>query len=108
MSDLQTTGCPMPDDVCADCGYRCADAHDHSRQAKTTAFPPEWTEGVCGDGAVILRDGVPVTISEVLRILNEYEDYLASLKADLEGALHNRLFDQADAYWEGVRNERQR
>ena len=33
----------------------------------------EWTEGVCGDGAVILRDGIPVTISEVLRILNERE-----------------------------------
>lgn len=31
---------------------------------------PRWTEGVCGDAVIILRDGVPVPISEILRILN--------------------------------------
>ncbi len=30
----------------------------------------KWTEGVCGDGAVILRDGLPVAITEILAILN--------------------------------------
>ncbi len=34
---------------------------------------PEWTEGICGDGAAILRDGVPVSISELLEILNSRE-----------------------------------
>lgn len=29
-----------------------------------------WTEGVCGDGAVILFDGQPVSISDLLTILN--------------------------------------
>jgi len=32
-----------------------------------------WTEGVCGDGAVILRNGVEVKISDVLLALNEAE-----------------------------------
>ena len=31
---------------------------------------PKYTEGVCGDGVAILRDGVPVPISEILRRLN--------------------------------------
>jgi predicted metalloprotease len=33
----------------------------------------EYTEGVIGDGAVILRDGVLVSISEILELLNEHE-----------------------------------
>lgn len=35
--------------------------------------PPEddtYTEGVAGDGAAILKDGVPLTISQILDILN--------------------------------------
>jgi hypothetical protein len=32
----------------------------------------EYTEGVSGDGAAILRDGIPVKIKEVLRSLNDY------------------------------------
>lgn len=32
---------------------------------------PEFTEGVCGDGAAILRDGVPMTVSEILTALQE-------------------------------------
>lgn len=31
---------------------------------------PKYTEGICGDGVAILRDGVPVPISEILRQLN--------------------------------------
>lgn len=31
---------------------------------------PEYTEGVCGDGAAILCDGRPMTISEILAALN--------------------------------------
>lgn len=34
---------------------------------------PEWTAGVCGDGAVFLRDGKPMTIAEVLEFLNDRE-----------------------------------
>ena len=33
----------------------------------------EWTEGVCGDGAVILRDGQPVPIAALLDHLNAVE-----------------------------------
>lgn len=32
----------------------------------------EFTEGVAGDGAVILRNGVPMTIKEVLAALNKH------------------------------------
>lgn len=31
---------------------------------------PHYTEGVCGDGVVILRNGVALTISQVLDELN--------------------------------------
>lgn len=34
-----------------------------------------WTEGVCGDGAAILRDGVMVPIEEVVEALNTAEIY---------------------------------
>lgn len=37
---------------------------------------PEWTEGVCGDGAAILRDGVMVPIEDVVARLNHLEDAL--------------------------------
>lgn len=43
----------------------------------------KYTEGVCSDGAAILRDGVPMTISEILTELN----VLARNKA-LEEAAH--------------------
>lgn len=33
----------------------------------------KWTEGVCSDGAAILRDGQPVPISELLDHLNRCE-----------------------------------
>jgi hypothetical protein len=32
---------------------------------------PEYTEGVCDDGAVILKDGQPMTITEILAALVE-------------------------------------
>ncbi len=34
---------------------------------------PEWTEGVCGDGVAILRDGEMVPIVDVVARLNESE-----------------------------------
>ncbi len=34
---------------------------------------PEWTEGVCGDGAAILRDGEMVPIEDVVAALNRAE-----------------------------------
>lgn len=39
----------------------------------------EYTEGVCGDGAAILRDGVPVAISDVLAALNQGEQLRSAL-----------------------------
>lgn len=33
----------------------------------------KWTEGVCGDGAAILRDGVQITITDLLKTLNDWE-----------------------------------
>lgn len=37
----------------------------------TDQTTPVWTEGVCDDGAAILRDGVPVAIKDVLTALNK-------------------------------------
>lgn len=33
-------------------------------------------------------------------------DEVDALKVDLNGAAHNRFYDQADAYFEGVKDER--
>lgn len=36
----------------------------------------EWTEGMCGDGAVFIRDGEPQTISQVLEYMNSNDAIL--------------------------------
>lgn len=57
-------------------GGRPARAEDDLRFALNPApaqesEPCEWTEGICEDGAAILRDGIPVSITELLSILNQ-------------------------------------
>jgi len=43
----------------------------NTRVGKThAADDPEYTEGVCDDGAAILRDGVMMTVSDILETLN--------------------------------------
>jgi hypothetical protein len=45
---------------------------------------PEFSQGVCGDGAAILRDGIPLSIEEILALLregNQYEQLWKSVKA---------------------------
>lgn len=37
-----------------------------------------WTEGICGVGAAILRDGVMVPVEEVIRELNRCSDTLGT------------------------------
>jgi hypothetical protein len=39
----------------------------------TNESRPIWTEGICGDGAAILRDGVMQPIEEVIAALNAAE-----------------------------------
>lgn len=39
---------------------------------------PEWTEGVCGDGAAILRDGEMIPIEDVIATLNNLEHTAAA------------------------------
>ena len=52
----------------------------------------EWTEGICGDGAVILRCGQPVTISELLERLNNIE---AALR-DAQNEAYERAANEAE------------
>jgi len=51
---------------------------------------PEWTEGICGDGAAILRDGVMVPVENVVAALN-----LLSEALDL--CVRARKLDEATA-----------
>ena len=41
--------------------------------APTDGGIPQWSEGVCGDGAAILRDGVMIPIEELVALLNRAE-----------------------------------
>jgi hypothetical protein len=52
----------------------------------TADRPTAWTEGVCDDGAAILRDGVPVTIPDLLSTLNRYEGYIDNLERRIRQA----------------------
>ena len=36
---------------------------------------PHYTQGIASDGAALLRDGVPITVDEVVKLLNERETY---------------------------------
>jgi hypothetical protein len=56
---------------------------DHGMRGVIT----EWTEGVCDDGAAILRDGEMVPITELLATLNEYEVSVHDLKGALRGVI---------------------
>ena len=49
---------------------------------------PQWTEGVCGDGAAILRDGVMIRIEEIIARLNQAE---AALSAPEQGPTDDDL-----------------
>ena len=44
----------------------------------------EWTEGICADGAAILRDGQLVTINELLTWLNAMDVYVERLEITLK------------------------
>lgn len=52
-------------------------------QAATPPVVPTWTEGICGDGAAILCDGIMVPVEEVVAELNR----LAKCSAALERLL---------------------
>ena len=43
----------------------------------------EYSQGVCGDGAAILKDGQPMTIEEILSKLREYELFKTELVASV-------------------------
>ncbi len=65
---------------------------------------PQWTEGICGDGAAILRDGVMVPIEEVIARLNQAE---AALSAPEQGPTLDdvsELCDEFGFYLEGSYN----
>lgn len=67
----------------------------HDQMAHTSFA--EWTEGVCGDGAAILRDGHPVQISELLDLLNTME----RVRADREAT--TRFSFDVEFYIQGIR-----
>ncbi len=47
----------------------------------------EWTEGVCGDGAAILRDGEMIPIEDVIDTLNNLEGAAAAAVAEMDRKL---------------------
>jgi hypothetical protein len=72
---------------------------------------PDWTEGLCGDGAAILRDGVMIKIEEVVQTLNDYEHLRVLLCEGLDLCVRARKLDtqilagnMADQGWTGTRS----
>ena len=54
---------------------------------------PEFTAGVCGDGAAILKDGIPMSITQIL-------DCLKALDFLLEVNEHRTHHGADDWYWD--------
>lgn len=50
----------------------------------STIVMPEYTQGVCDDGAAILMDGVMLTVDEVIKLLNVNEKLLAERQRVLD------------------------
>lgn len=57
-----------------------------------------WTEGVCGDGAVILHDGVPAPISGILASLNAGERAFQRWIAELERLRSKPIAEDPEHY----------
>lgn len=55
--------------------------------------PSEYSEGVCGDGAAILRDGQPVSIKWILEALESRDLLIEALRPFAEKA---KVFSQDD------------
>jgi len=56
----------------------------------------EYSQGVCGDGCAILRDGVMMTVDDIVDTLNAYQSEIAKLRRGVA----------ASAYAEWVSNRR--
>ncbi|HEP0988258.1 TPA: hypothetical protein QIX85_000297 [Serratia marcescens] len=59
-----------------------------------TLTTEQYTEGLCGDGAAILRDGVPMSVSEILAALNAADNREAQPVAWL-AIYHGEIYDEA-------------
>ena len=60
---------------------------------------PLWTEGICGDGAAFLLDGVMVPIEQVAQALNRCERYGQALVNIRAAYADNSLSDRAACDW---------
>ena len=58
----------------------------------------EWTEGVCSDGAAILRDGKPVPISELIEHMNRCESIRSAALEDAAKVADDRADQCAECY----------
>lgn len=60
---------------------------------------PEYTEGIAGDGAAILKDGVPMSVSEVIAELNRANALEEALRAIADG--RGMVPDKSTIYMNG-------
>lgn len=65
---------------------------------------PEFSEGICGDGAAILKDGRPMTITQILDCLKAL-DFLLEVKEhkDLHGP-DDWYTDAKEIAWEQAKD----
>jgi hypothetical protein len=64
---------------------------------------PEFTQGVCEDGASILIDGVPMTIEEVIEALSAL-DMLVTLKRIKDDPVYKTWYEKhKPAAWDKAR-----
>lgn len=113
--DKKTTIQTTADTICHICGIRlgdegrstCSAAHGERFWGKpqTTALTDSETEALIQD-LLSSADHCPARDVIAAGLIANMREEINSLKTDLEGAAHNRFYDQADAYFEGVKDER--
>jgi hypothetical protein len=86
---------------------RLVATHNHeieSIKQESAPLGEEYTEGICSDGSAILCDGIMLTISEVLRRLNEYsrwnEKYGSEIAEKDKAIAELVAFIAQAGYWE--------
>ena len=86
MPDNPTAGCPMPDDVCADCGYRCAEPRTQGRQPDTSLLDDEEEAAYMEDTTMPRHESSPARSDTTMFALAPSREQLRKLALQLDGA----------------------
>jgi len=63
---------------------------------------PEFTQGVCGDGAAILKDGHPMTPDDIVKALNALDRLIKLRCHKIKRGKDNWYLENKESAWSGA------